>query len=82
MNISGTRPKAPEVAGEVAPKETIRAIIVFETADEAKEFCLKASGSRLKGRPPVFGIKIDGKMWHPTGGGGRSAGGKVESNSV
>lgn len=74
IRMLATRPRGPEVAGEVPPKETIRAIIVFGTADEATAFCIKASGSRLKGRQPVFGIKIDGKMWHPSGGGGSSAG--------
>jgi hypothetical protein len=29
------------VAGEVAPKQTIRAIIIFDAAEDAKAFCIK-----------------------------------------
>ena len=61
------RPRAAEVIGDKPPKESIRAVVIFGSAEDAETFCVKACGARLKGRLPFFGIKTAGQLRYPSG---------------
>ncbi|MGB1596348.1 MAG: hypothetical protein ACPIOQ_26540 [Promethearchaeia archaeon] len=53
--------------GDKPPKESIRAVVIFGSAEDAETFCVKACGARLKGRLPFFGIKTAGQLRYPSG---------------
>ena len=76
------RPRAAEVIGDKPPKESIRAVVIFGSAEDAETFCVKACGARLKGRLPFFGIKTAGQLRYPSGRVPRRPGGAGGAEGV